>query len=177
MTVSEDTYHTPGLTMPTLEDIQALNKEMKFMCPDDQLKEMAGDMSLRAGRMLPVKATCQLFYQQVTDQTTSISSIDSSLNQQPVSCYCRLIHGLIDCFIHSFINSFGAVDLFVHLSRYLSCRSALSFKLKGPLMTVKTVLHCVMLMLRKREKYTYVCLLKTLTSSYLSIQLERPLTV
>ena len=40
--VSGDTYNAPGLTGPTLEDIRVLNEEMKFRCPDDQLKEMVG---------------------------------------------------------------------------------------------------------------------------------------
>ena len=39
-------YHTPGLMGPTLEDIRALNEEMNFMCPEEQLKEMAGDFCL-----------------------------------------------------------------------------------------------------------------------------------
>ena len=51
MTVSGDTYHAPGLTGPTLENIGVLNEEMKFRCPDDQLKEMVGK-SAAAGMCL-----------------------------------------------------------------------------------------------------------------------------
>ena len=46
MTVVGDTYHAPGLTTPSLEDIRALNEEMNFRCPDEQLKEMVGKLSL-----------------------------------------------------------------------------------------------------------------------------------
>ena len=43
--VAGDTFRTPGLCPPQLEDLRALNQEMKYMCPDQQLKEMSGETS------------------------------------------------------------------------------------------------------------------------------------
>ena len=42
MMITGDLYRTPGLTPPGLEDLRALNQEMKFRCPDQELQEMAG---------------------------------------------------------------------------------------------------------------------------------------